>query len=147
MTLEIAIFLSMNGKAKEAILFYKKHLQAEELMLVTYADMAKRDPSFVLTEDNKDFISHSVLQIGKTKLMIAEETMDPNEPYQLGNHCSLCLQSADLAEIQHFYGQLTGDNRVQIIEPLRENAFSKAYGIVQDPYGVHIQLMYDPRLA
>ncbi|WP_088547109.1 VOC family protein [Paenibacillus aquistagni] len=147
MTLEIAIFLSMNGKAKEAILFYKKHLQAEELMLVTYADMAKRDPSFELTEDNKDFISHSVLQIGKTKLMIAEETMDPSEPYQLGNHCSLCLQSADLAQIQRFYEQLTGDNRVQIIEPLRENAFSKAYGIVQDPYGVHIQLMYDPRLA
>lgn len=75
MTLEIAVFLSMNGKAKEAIAFYKQHLQAEELLLVTYADMAKRDPSMELTEENKEFISHSVLQIGKTKVMIAEETI------------------------------------------------------------------------
>lgn len=38
-TLEVAIFLSMNGKAKEAIHFYKKHFNAEELFLVTYQDM------------------------------------------------------------------------------------------------------------
>lgn len=40
-TLEAAIFLSMNGKAKEAIEFYKTHFNAKELMLVSYQDMAK----------------------------------------------------------------------------------------------------------
>ncbi|WP_128894677.1 VOC family protein [Longirhabdus pacifica] len=146
MTLEIAIFLSMNGKAQEAIQFYKQHLHAECLFLVTYEDMAKRDASIILTEQNKNFISHSVLQIGKTKLMIAEETMTPNEHYQIGNHMSLCIQSADLAEIESFYRNVTSDKNTTIITPLAENTFSKAYGIVQDPFGVHIQLMYDPRL-
>ena len=47
-TLEVAIFLSMNGKAKEAIDFYKQHLNAEELLLVTYEDLAKRDSSMHL---------------------------------------------------------------------------------------------------
>ncbi|OEH94374.1 VOC family protein [Bacillus solimangrovi] len=146
MTLEIAVFLSMHGKASEAIHFYKKHLNAKELMLVTYSDMAKRDRSLVLTEENKDYISHSVLQIGKTKLMVAEDTMDPNETYNVGNNFSLCLQSANLTEIQTFYNNLTSDDRVQIITPLSKNIFSEAYGIVQDPFGVQIQMMYDERL-
>ena len=147
MTLEIAIFLSMNGKAKEAIDFYKKHLGAEELMRVTYQQMAKRDSSIQLTEDNKDYISHSVLRIGSAKLMIAEETMDPREKYHPGNHISLCIQSADLTEIRQFYSNLISDERVRIILPLSDIVFSEAYGIIEDPFGVQLQLMYDKRLG
>ncbi|MEI5906778.1 VOC family protein [Bacillus spongiae] len=146
MTLEVVVFLSMNGKANEALRFYKKHLNAKELLVVTYSDMAKRDHSLVLTEENKDYISHSVLEVGKTKLMIAEETMLPSELYNVGNNISLCIQSANLVEIQSFYQNLTSDERVQIITPLCQNVFSEAYGIVRDPYGIQIQLMYDPRL-
>ncbi|OXS74770.1 hypothetical protein B1B04_07660 [Lysinibacillus sp. KCTC 33748] len=145
-TLEVAIFLSMNGRAKEAVDFYKKHFNAEELLLVTYEDMAKRDSSLQLTEENKDYITHSVLTIGKTKVMLAEDTMDGSEKYVVGNNTSLCIQSADLEEIEHFYKSLTTDGRVRIIVPLSSNVFSKAYGILEDPFGIQIQLMYDNRL-
>ncbi|ALS00277.1 hypothetical protein ATZ33_02450 [Enterococcus silesiacus] len=146
MTLEIAVFLSMNGRAGEALAFYKKHLGAEELLVVTYEDMAKRDKSFQLTDKNKQFISHSVLKVGQTKIMIAEDSMDPTQAFKVGNNFSLCIQSADLAEIQTFYSNLTSDDRVKIIVPLNQNIFSEAYGIVEDPFGVHIQLMHDKRL-
>ncbi|RAV16702.1 VOC family protein [Paenibacillus contaminans] len=145
-TLEAAIFLSMNGKAKEAVDFYKKHLNAEERLLVTYEDMAKRDSSLQLTDENKHYISHSVLSIGKTKVMLAEDTMDGKETYTVGNNTSLCIQSADLEEIEHFYKSLTTDDRVRVIVPLSANVFSKAYGIIEDPFGIQIQLMYDERL-
>ncbi|MFL1675081.1 VOC family protein [Paenibacillus thiaminolyticus] len=145
-TLEAAIFLSMNGKAKEAVDFYKKHFNAEELLLVTYEDMAKRDSSLQLTNENKNYIAHSVLSIGKTKVMLAEDTMDVNEKYAVGNNTSLCIQSADLEEIEHFYKSLTTDERVRIIVPLSANVFSKAYGIIEDPFGIQIQLMLDDRL-
>ncbi|MFF2793819.1 VOC family protein [Lysinibacillus xylanilyticus] len=145
-TLEVAIFLSMNGKAKEAIDFYKKHLNAEELLLVTYEDLAKRDSSLQITEENKHYITHSVLAIGKTKIMMAENTMDVSEKYVVGNNTSLCIQSADLEEIQHFYKSMTTDERVRIIVPLSSNIFSKAYGIIEDPFGIQIQLMFDDRL-
>ncbi|WP_338754478.1 VOC family protein [Bacillus sp. FJAT-52991] len=145
-TLEVAIFLSMNGKAKEAVDFYKKHFNAEELLLVTYEDMAKRDSSLQLTEENKHYLSHSVLSIGKTKIMLAEDTMDVTEKYAVGNNTSLCIQSADLQEIEHFYESLTTDERVRIIVPLSSNVFSKAYGIIEDPFGIQIQLMFDDRL-
>ncbi|MGX7150537.1 VOC family protein [Enterococcus ureasiticus] len=146
MTLEIAVFLSMNGRAEEALAFYKKHLGAKELLVVTYEDMAKRDDSFLVTEENKQFISHSVLQIGQTKLMIAEDSMDPTQSFKIGNNFSLCIQSADLVEIETFYSNLTSDDRVKIIVPLNQNVFSGAYGIVEDPFGVQIQLMHDERL-
>ncbi|WHX49353.1 VOC family protein [Paenibacillus woosongensis] len=146
-TLEVAIFLSMNGRAREAIDFYKKHFNAKELLLVTYEDMAKRDSSLQLTEENKHYITHSVLTIGKTKIMLAEETMDPREKYTVGNNTSWCIQSADLEEMEHFYKSLTSDDRVRVIVPLSSNVFSKAYGIIEDPFGIQIQLMYDERLG
>lgn len=146
MTLEVAVFLSMNGRAKEALTFYKKQLGAKELLVVTYEEMAQRDPSFQLTEENKHFISHSVLQIGKTKIMIAEESMDPTETVTIGNNFSLCIQSADLVEIQTLYSNLTSDKRVKIILPLNQIIFSGAYAILEDPFGVQIQLMHDERL-
>ncbi|WP_342415080.1 VOC family protein [Paenibacillus sp. FSL R10-2782] len=145
-TLEIAIFLSMNGKAKEAIHFYKNHFNAEELLLVTYQDLAKRDSSIQLTDENKNYISHSVLLIGSTKIMVAEDTLNSSEEYTVGNNTSLCIQSADLEEIEHFYNSLITDDRVKIIVPLSNNVFSTAYGIIEDPFGIQIQLMFDDRL-
>ncbi|EJQ11402.1 VOC family protein [Bacillus cereus] len=146
MTLEIAIFISMNGQAKEAINFYTRNLEAKKLMVVTYEELAKRDRSFKITSENKEHIAHSVLQIGNTKLMIAEDTMNTNERYNVGNNMSLCIQSANLEEIQRFYNNLISDKHVKIISPLEKNIFSEAYGIIEDPYGIHIQLMYDKRL-
>ncbi|EEL55001.1 VOC family protein [Bacillus cereus] len=146
MTLEIAIFVSMNGQAKEAINFYTRNLEAKKLMVVTYEELAKRDRSFKITSENKEHIAHSVLQIGNTKLMIAEDTMNTNERYNVGNNMSLCIQSANLEEIQRFYNNLISDKHVKIISPLEKNIFSEAYGIIEDPYGIQIQLMYDKRL-
>lgn len=145
-TLENVLFLSMNGDTKEAIEFYVKHLGAEIEMLVSYEDIAKRMPDFVITEENKNYVSHSVLRIGKSKLMMAEETMIPNDVYQRGNNFSMCIQSAELDEIESFYKNITSDVRTKIITSLGPNIFSKAYGIVEDPFNVQIQLMYDPRL-
>lgn len=115
-------------------------------MVVTYEELAKRDSSFKITSENKNYIAHSVLQIGNTKLMIAEDTMKPNERYNVGNNMSLCIQSANLEEIQRFYNNLISDKHVKIISPLEKNIFSEAYGIIEDPYGIQIQLMYDKRL-
>jgi len=78
--------------------------------------------------------------------MIAEDTMNPGEAYTVGNNTSLCIQSPDLEEVERFYASLITDKRVRIIVPLSSNIFSKAYGIIEDPFGIHIQLMFDSRL-
>lgn len=147
MTLEAAIFLSMSGDASEAISFYKEKLGAKVLMKVTYEEMAQRDETMHVTDENKHYITHSVLLIGKTKIMLAEESMHASEPYVRGNNFSLCIQSADRNEIEVMYNNVVADSRASIIQPLSENVFSEAYGIVRDPFGVDLQFMYDKRLA
>lgn len=147
MSYEVVTFLSLNGRGAEAIEFYQHHLSAEVLLKVTYEDMKKLDPTMEVDDDKRQWISHSVLQVGMHKMMLAEETMVPELDYVVGNNFSLCIQSADRAEIERMYASLVQDPRTSIVRPLGKIVFSDAYGIVQDPYGVLIQLNYDQRLA
>jgi len=92
-------------------------------------------------------VSHSILEVGIHKIMLAEETMVPNSEYNVGNNISLCIQSADKKEIEKIYNSLIQDPRTEVITSLGKIVFSEAYGIVKDPFGVLIQLNYDKRLA
>lgn len=147
MSYEVVTFLSMNGRAAEAVEFYTRHLQAKVIFKVTYEEMKRMDPTLVVKEGTEQWISHSILEVGLHKLMLAEETMLPQSSYRAGNHISLCIQSADRQEIERMYHSLLQDTRTEVIRPLGEIVFSEAYGIVQDPFGILIQLMYDKRLA
>lgn len=147
MNYEVVTFLSMNGRGAEAIDFYTKHLKANVIFKVTYEDMTKMDPTMVVESGKEQWISHSILQVGVHKIMIAEETMVPKEDYLLGNNVSLCIQSADKEEIEGLYNSLVQDKRTEVISPLGKVVFSEAYGIVRDPFGMLIQLNYDERLA
>lgn len=147
MNYEVVTFLSMNGRGAEAIDFYTKNLGAKVVFKVTYEDMKKMDPSMVIEAGKEEWISHSILEVGVHKIMLAEETMVPNIKYNVGNNISLCIQSADKEEIESMYHDLIKDTRTEVITPLDKNVFSEAYGIVKDPYGVLIQLNYDKRLS
>lgn len=147
MSYEVVTFLSMNGKGAEAIEFYRHHLAAEVLLKVTYEDMKKLDPSMEVDGEKEQWVSHSVLKVGMHKIMLAEETMVPELDYVAGNNFSLCIQSADRAEIERMYASLMQAPHTKVVRPLGKIVFSEAYGIIQDPFGVLIQLNYDPRLA
>ncbi|MCQ4088461.1 VOC family protein [Saccharibacillus sp. JS10] len=136
---EVIPFLSLNGRAAEAIAFYEQKLGAKVWMKVSYADMAKMDESFEYAEEQKDWITHSVLQIGANKLMIAEEALDLTKPWSSGNEFSLCIQSRNHDAIVDLYERLTSDSRTAILAPLAANSFSTGYGAVRDPFGVVFQ--------
>lgn len=147
MSCEVVTFLSMNGRTAEAIAFYVKHLQASILMKITYEDLKKMDPTFEVEPGKEQWITHSVLQVGMHNIMLTEETMVPELDYIVGNNISLCIQSADREKIERMYASLLQDLRTDVIRPLGKLVFSKAYGIVKDPFGVLIQLNHDARLA
>ncbi|SHI27836.1 VOC family protein [Desulfosporosinus lacus] len=147
MSYEVVTFLSMNGRGAEAIDFYTQHLNAKVIFKVTYEDMKKMDPSMVVETGKEQWISHSILEVGVHKLMLAEETMVPKLDYIVGNNISLCIQSAEKQEIEKIYNSLIQDPTTEVITPLGKIVFSEAYGIVKDPFGVLIQLNYDKRLA
>jgi len=141
MNFEVIPFLSLNGQAANAIAFYEKYLNAKVLLKVTYKQMRELDPTFEYSEGQDEYITHSVLQIGQNKIMIAEEATDTSRPWQLGNNFSLCIQSKDQTTIQKLYNAVIEQENVTVLAPLQENSFSSGYAIILDPFGVIIQFV------
>lgn len=140
MNVEVIPFLSLNGQGARAIAFYEQYLEATVLFKKTYKEMKDLDPKFTYAKGQEDYITHSVLQIGSNKLMIAEEAMDQTRSWQLDNSSSLCVQAKDYNAIYTIYANLLKHEDVHILIPFEKNAFSSGYGIVRDPFGVIIQL-------
>ncbi|QWU47693.1 VOC family protein [Bacillus sp. NP247] len=61
--------------------------------------MKEIDPNFTYAESQEHYITHSVLQIGTNKIMIAEQAIDSTRPWQLSNSSSFCIQSKDFQAI------------------------------------------------
>ncbi len=140
MSFEVIPFLSLNGEGSEAIGFYEKYLGANVLFKKTYKEMKEMDPNFHYKEGQEEYFTHSVLEIGENKVMIAEEGMDHSRPWQLGNSFSLCIQSKDKKVIGELYDSLIQHEKVTVLVPFKANVFSPVYGIVRDPFGIVIQL-------
>lgn len=140
MNVEVIPFLSMNGEAAEAIAFYEKTLGAKVLFRKSYKEMKQMSPNFTYPAGQDDYITHSVLEIGANKIMIAEEAMDAERPWELGNSTSLCIQSKDQGQMDRLYEALSRHAGVKVLVPYERNEFSPGYGIVRDPFGVVIQL-------
>ena len=50
MTVQLTTFLSMNGRAKEAISFYQEYLEAKVLFIKNYVELKEMDPTFEFIE-------------------------------------------------------------------------------------------------
>lgn len=139
-TMTLTPFLSMNGKAGEAIRFYEKHLQAKVIFLKTMREMTAYDPNFQYDEAHADDVSHSVLCIGENQLMIADDPVAGDQPHEGGSSVSLCLESRDRQVMKDVYDSLVSDPRVKVLQPFEPSIFSEGYGVVLDPFGMVIQL-------
>ncbi|WP_145334676.1 VOC family protein [Paenibacillus xylanexedens] len=140
MKVEVIPFLSLNGEAAKAITFYEKTLGAKVLFRKSYKEMKQMSPDFTYPDGQDEYITHSVLEIGSNKIMIAEEAMDTERPWELGNSTSLCIQSQDQRQVDGLYETLTQHEWVKVLVPYEKNEFSPGYGIIRDPFGVVIQL-------
>ncbi|MCF7758026.1 VOC family protein [Paenibacillus sp. FSL L8-0435] len=140
MNFEVIPFLSMNGDAAAAIAFYEEFLGAKVIFKKSYKEMKEMNPGFEYPAGQDEYITHSVLEIGVNKVMIAEEAMDTERAWQLGNSTSLCIQSKDKDTIDQLYHSLIQHEGVKVLVPYEQNEFSPGYGIVRDPFGIAIQL-------
>lgn len=135
MSLQLVPYILMNGRAKEAIEFYKEALNANVIFSQTFGEGPK-DDTVKFKEEDQNLIAHSVLAIGESRIMIAD--IIPELPFQNGNQVSICITSSNISEIKQFYENLKKDGKVLI--ELNEIYFSPAYGMVTDKFGVTFQL-------
>ncbi|MEC1259864.1 VOC family protein [Bacillus swezeyi] len=128
-------YILMNGRAKEAIEYYREVLDAEVKFQQTLGEGPK-DEAANFKEEELDLVAHAVLTIGGATLMIAD--IIPELPFQSGNQISICITADDAQSAKQLFDKLREQGEVNL--ELKETYFSPAYGIVTDPYGVAFQI-------
>jgi PhnB protein len=124
-------YLNFNGRAKEAIDFYRKALGAEVQMLMHFKDCPEPQQGMI-TPENKDKVMHAALKIGDTTVFASDGRCTGSSNFQ---GISLSLQAKDEAEADRLFGALADGGQVQM--PLAKTFFSPSFGMLADRFGVN----------
>lgn len=140
MTIQLATFLTLDGNATQAIIFYQETFQAKLLFKITNQQFKEcLNSQLQISEGQEDYISHSILQIGVTQLQIADTSLT-GDKLITGNNFSLSFTFNDLETIKQIYQKVIQHKETQILLPPCENEFADFYTIVRDPFGITLQL-------
>lgn len=139
--LNLAIFLSLNGKANDAISFYQDIFNGKLLFKISNKEFKERmNPSLEIPEGKDNFISHSILQIGSTQLQIADNPLYPGMDFIVGAATSFSVSTKNIEEAQTMFKKIHSCKGSEILKGPLENEFADFYAIIKDPYGIVIQI-------
>ncbi|MEF3302092.1 VOC family protein [Paenibacillus sp. GYB003] len=136
MTVQLTAFLMMDGKAKQAIEFYKEALDASVLFSQTYGD-APENPESPLPANRRDLVAHAVLKIGMATVMVADRL--PGRPHRSGNQVQICMTTDEKEKAIRYYEALKQEGQVEM--PLQQTHFSPGVAIVADKFGIVFQIV------
>jgi PhnB protein len=124
-------YLSFEGRAQEAIDFYKTALGAKVDMVMLYKD-APPEVQSQMAPGSKDKVMHAAFKIGETQLMATDGHCSGKASF---TGVSLTLNASSNAEADKLFGALTQGGKVEV--PLSETFFADRFGIVADKFGVN----------
>lgn len=129
-------YLFFEGRAEEAIEFYKSALGAEVEMLMRFKEAPEAPPPDAVAPGSENKIMHSCLRIGDTRVMISDGGCTSATSFQ-GFSLSLTVDSA--AEADRIFSTLAEGGQVRM--PLGKTFFSPCFGMVADRFGVAWMVM------
>jgi PhnB protein len=126
--MQVQPYLFFDGRAEEAIEFYRRTLGAEVQMLMRFKD-APEPGHTPAGAENK--VMHSTLRIGDATVMASDGHCQGKPSFQ---GFSLSLSAPDVAGAERLFNALADGGQVQ--QPLVETFFSPRFGMVADRFGV-----------
>lgn len=123
-------YLSFNGRAEEAIDFYKSALGAEVAMLVRFKDNPVPGQS---SPEMAEKVMHAHLRIGGSHLLLSDGRCTGTGLTEFKG-ISLSLTVPTVAESEKCFAALSEGGEVQM--PLAKTFFSPSFGLVEDKFGV-----------
>ncbi|WP_456273417.1 VOC family protein [Bacillus sp. AK031] len=126
-------YLTFNGKAKEALEFYKEILEGEVAGLQTFGEAAYPTPPEI-----DDQVMHARFEKGDLLIMVSDTF--PGHEIQTGNNISLVLEFESEEQIQQVYDRLITKGKVHM--ELQDTFWGAKYAKVEDPYGIIWDLNY-----
>jgi PhnB protein len=131
--MQIQPYLSFEGRADEAIEFYKKAIGAKVDMLMRFKEAP--DQSMV-TPESKDKVMHAALRAGDTQLLMSDGRCTGSANF---NGIALALSAATDADAERIFNALAEGGKVNM--PMAKTFFSSKFGMVADKFGVGWMVM------
>jgi PhnB protein len=126
MTIEPYLFF--DGRAEEAIEFYKSALGAKVVAVIRYKENPEPQHN---PPGSDDKVMHSLLRFGDAGVMISDGKCGGRPAFQ---GFALTLQASDEADATRKFSALGQGGQVQM--PLGESFFARSFGMVADKFGV-----------
>lgn len=120
-------YIGFNGKAKDAIEFYKS-VFGGNLTISTFKDGGMpHDPS------QSDKIMHAMLVADNGMTLMASDT-PPGMPYNPGSEISISLSGDNEDELRGYWNKLS--EGAKITAPLEQAPWGDTFGMLTDKFGI-----------
>lgn len=123
-----APYLFFDGRAAEAIEYYRQALDAEVAMVMRFRDNPSPEHN---PPGSDDKVMHSCLNIAGGPVMISDGNCAGSPRF---SGFSLTYDAKDEADAKRRFDALATGGQVEM--PLGETFFAKAFGTVKDKFGV-----------
>jgi PhnB protein len=126
-------YLFFDGRAEEAIDFYKKAVGAEVEMMMRWKDCPDKSGC---TPQNENKVMHASVKIGDVSVMASDGNCAGKPDFK---GFALSLTAKTEAEADKLFSALSAGGQVQL--PLTKTFFSPKFGMCADKFGVGWMIM------
>ncbi|HEY3180120.1 MAG TPA: VOC family protein [Casimicrobiaceae bacterium] len=133
-------YLFFDGRAEEAIEFYRSALGAEVITLLRFKDSPEPQPPGMVPPGAENKVMHSSFRIGDTTVMASDGECLGKPTFQ---GFSISLTVPNEADAERLFSVLGKGGQVQM--PLAKTFFSPRFGMVADRFGVSWMVHVEPR--
>lgn len=123
-------YLFLNGRADEAIAFYRDALGAELAMRMSFGESPEKSP-MPLPPGWDQKVMHAALQVGDTQLMLSDADCADDAQFK---GFRLSLNCDDEASARRAFDRLAAGGQVQM--PLGKTFWSPLFGMLTDKFGI-----------
>ena len=119
-------YLHFEGKAEEALNFYKDAFDGEIVMISRY-----KDGPMQVDEDWKDKIMHARLNFGRSMIMVSDGPK--NFRTTTNGHIQLSIEFDDEQKMEEVFNKLAAGGKITL--PLAKQFWGAKFGMLVDKYG------------
>jgi PhnB protein len=135
--MQVQPYLFFDGRAEEAVEFYKRTLGAEVGMLMRWKDSPDKS---MCTPANENKVMHASLTIGETRVM-ASDGRNGGKPDFKG--FALSVNAKDETDADRMFNALSAGGQVTM--PMSKTFFSPRFGMCADKFGVGWMIIVEPK--
>jgi PhnB protein len=131
-------YLTFDGNAEEAFLFYRSVFGGDFPVKVRFSDMGGGPPG--ASPEERKRIAHVSLPLGGSMLMASDTVPSQGREHRPGNNFSISLAPDSAEEAERIFRALSAGGRVEM--ELQPTAWAEKFGTCSDRFGIQWMVSY-----